>query len=62
MNKKMVTTSKDPSPKVFFWLLCVFIAACGLSLLVVSGGYSVVVMLRRLIEVAEHSFQACGLP
>ena len=32
-----------------------------LSLLVASGGYCLVVVLRRLIAVAEHSFQVCGL-
>ena len=41
--------------KVFFpsWLCWVFIAACRLSLVVVSRGYSLAVMLRLLIAVAN---------
>ena len=42
---------------IYFWLHWVFVAACGLSLVVASGGYSVAV--RRLLIavvslVAEH--------
>ena len=49
---------------VFFWLCWVFIAACGLSLVVTSGGYS---WLRctgfslQWLLVAEHGLQARGL-
>ena len=40
-----------------FWLLWVRVAACGLSLVVVSGGYSVVVrglLIAVASLVAEH--------
>ena len=44
-----------------FWLCWVFVAAQGLSLITVSGGYSLVGVLRLLIEVAslavEHGLQ-----
>ena len=36
----------------YFWLLWVFIAACGLSLVEGSRGYSLVVMCGLLIDVA----------
>ena len=35
------------------WLCRVFIAACGLSLVVASRGYSLVVVCRHLIVVAS---------
>ena len=42
----------------YFWLCWVFVAVCGLSLVAVSGGYSLVVVHGFLIEmaslVAEH--------
>ena len=45
-------------PAFLFWLRWVFVAARGLSLVVVSGGYSVVVVQGLLIvmasPVAEH--------
>ena len=45
----------------YFWLYSVFIAARGLSLLAVSRGFSLVVMLRLLTAaaslVAEHGLQ-----
>ena len=40
-------------PFFFFWLRWVFIAARGLSLVVVSGGYSFVVVHGLLIAVAS---------
>ena len=44
------------------WLHWVSIATCGLSLVAVSGGYSLVVVHRLLISVAslvlEHEVQA----
>ena len=38
---------------IYFWLCWVFIAACSLSLVVVSGGYSLVMVLGLLIVVAS---------
>ena len=42
----------------YFWLCWVFFAMCGLSLVVASGGYSLLwragFSLRRLLFVAEH--------
>ena len=38
---------------IYFWLHWVFIAACGLSLAVVSGGCSLVMALGLLIAVAS---------
>ena len=38
---------------IYFWLCWVFAAEHGLSLLEVSGGYSLVAMCRLLIEVAS---------
>ena len=38
---------------LYFWLCWVFIAACGLSLLVVSKGYSLVVVCGLLFAVAS---------
>ena len=35
---------------IYFWLCWVFVAACGLSLVVASRGYSLVVVSRLLIE------------
>ena len=50
---------------IYFWLCWVFIAAHRLSLVVVSGGYSLVAMHGRLIVAAslfgEHGLSACGL-
>ena len=50
---------------IYFWLCCVFIAAHRLSLVVVSGGYSLVVVHGHLIVVAspfgEHGLSAHGL-
>ena len=47
------------------WLLYLFLAAMAL-LVVMSGGYSLVALCRRLIEVTslvvEHGFQVHGLP
>ena len=37
----------------FFWLCWVFLAACGLTLVEVNGGYALVVGLRLFIEVAS---------
>ena len=45
----------------FFWLYWVFIAACRLSLLVVSWGYSLVTTLRLLVAVASLVAQALGV-
>ena len=42
---------------VYFWLCWVFLAACGLSLVVASGGYSVAVrglLIAVVSLVAEH--------
>ena len=43
---------------IYFWLLWVFVAVRGLSLVAVSGGYSFIVVHRLLIAVsslvAEH--------
>ena len=39
--------------KKFFWLHWVFTAACGLSLVVDNGGYSLVVVHRLLIAEAS---------
>ena len=43
---------------IYLWLFWVFVAVCGLSLVAVSGGYSLVVVHGFLIEaaslVAEH--------
>ena len=43
---------------IHFWLCWVFVAVCGLSLIVVSSAYSFVVVCRLLIAVvslvAEH--------
>ena len=45
---------------ISFWLCWIFIAACGLSLVAMSGNYFPVVLSRLLIEVAslivEHGF------
>ena len=45
----------------YFWLHWVFVAVCGLSLVAMSGGYSLVAMLGLLIAVAslfaEHGLQ-----
>ena len=38
---------------MYFWLWWVFVAATGLSLAVVRGGYSVLVVLGLLIAVAS---------
>ena len=38
---------------IYFWLCWIFVAACGLSLVVVSGGLLFVVMCRLLIAVAS---------
>ena len=47
-----------PNPEItdffFFWLHWVFIAACELSLVAVSGGYSLLRLLRPLIAVASQ--------
>ena len=37
----------------YCWLYWIFIAACGLSLVVASRGYSLVVVCRHLIVVAS---------
>jgi len=39
---------------IYFWLCWVFVAAPGLSLVVVSRGYSLVEMHRLLIVVASR--------
>ena len=54
----------------YFWLRWVFIAACELSLVVASGGYSLVVVFWLLITVASDllwstdsrvdGFSSCG--
>ena len=50
---------------VDLWLPWVFVTACGLSLVVVSGGYSRVgvhELLGTMVSlVAEHEIRACGL-
>ena len=38
---------------IYFSLCWVFVAACGLSLVVVSGGYSLAAVYRLLIKVAS---------
>ena len=38
---------------IYFGLCWILVAACGLSLVAVSGGYSVVVLHRLLIAVAS---------
>ena len=38
---------------IYFWLCWVFVAVCGLSLVVASGGYSLVVVHRLLVAVAS---------
>ena len=38
---------------IYFWLLWVFVAVRGLSLVAVSGGYSFIVVHRLLIVVAS---------
>ena len=38
---------------IYFWLHCVFVAACGLSLVVVSGGLHFVAVHGLLIVVAS---------
>ena len=38
---------------IYFWLCWVLVAPCGLSLVVASGGYSLVVAHRLLIAVAS---------
>jgi len=47
------------------WLWWVFVAACGLSLVVVSGGYCLVAVQGLLTAVAslvvEHRLKAFGL-
>ena len=49
---------------IYFWLHWIFVAACGLSLVAVSGGYSLVAVLGLLIAVAslvvEHGLQNAG--
>ena len=49
---------------IYFWLCWVFIAACGLSLVEVSRGCSLVAMSRLLplvaSLVAEHRLSSCG--
>ena len=39
--------------KIYFWLPWVFLAACGLSLVELSSGCSLVKLHRHLIEVAS---------
>lgn len=49
----------------YFWLSWVFIAAPGLSLVVLSRGYSAVTVRGLLIAAASlvvHGLQACRLP
>ena len=50
---------------IYFWLCWVFVAACGLSLVMVSGGYSLVVVQRLLTGVAScwgaQALKAYGL-
>lgn len=50
-NCFLMTSSKPGL--LLFWLHWVFIAACGLSLVVESGGYSLVAAYGLLIEVAS---------
>ena len=51
--------------KFYFWLCWVFIAAVGLSLVVESGGYFLVVVGNLVVVVASHTVQhrlkACRL-
>ena len=50
---------------LILWLWWVFVAACGLSLVVVSGGYCLVAVQGLLTAVAslvvEHRLKAFGL-
>ena len=50
---------------VYFWLRRVFVAVCGLSLVAVSGGYSLAAVSGLLISVvflvAAHRLQVDGL-
>ena len=41
----------------FFWLCWVFLAACGLTLDEMNGGYSLVVVLRLFIMVASLAME-----
>ena len=56
--------SKSLKNYVYFWLHCVFVAACGLSLVAVSGGYSLIVVRGLLTAVsglgAEHRLEGSG--
>ena len=52
---------------IYFWLCWVFVAAGGLSLVAVSGSYSLLQLVYRLLIavaslVAEHGLWAHGLP
>ena len=67
MSPKTWHVSSAPGPSLplnfffkliyFFWLCWVFVATCGLSLVAVSGGYSVAVgglLIAVASLVAEH--------
>ena len=45
---------------IYFWLLWVFIAACGLSLVVASGGYSIAVHGLLIVVASRCGTQALG--
>ena len=61
----LITYMLDLSRYLFFWLCQVFAAACGLSLVVVSGSYPLVAGLRLSIAVAflvaKHRLQVFRL-
>ena len=42
---------------IYFWLCRIFVAACGLSLVVASGGYSLVAVRGLLIVMASPVVQ-----
>ena len=47
----------DEKISIYFWLCWIFVAACGLSLVVASGGYSLVAVRGLLIEMASPVVQ-----
>ena len=62
MSTEYTRIPSFPKPKLLYSF---FLAAHGLSLVVASGGYSLVAVGRLLIAVAslteEHGLSACGL-
>ena len=47
----------DEKISIYFWLCRIFVAACGLSLVVASGGYSLVAVRGLLIVMASPVVQ-----